>query len=201
MVNQAKKNKKTPTNNKKSIIILFFTVLIALLGFGAYAKHASEADKDNVITMRDSAAKLVSRIKTADQHLAWVDNSQCVISRSSSFGEDVAYSCDTHYIHTSSVASQQEIDRLISVVTTILNDSSDIISNVSDNSTGRVSITDATNENSYYNATSFIFNDVRLDKGSCYVRYVISEVKDNIEVSIECTVGTKKAYFEPIIQT
>lgn len=212
MINPANKNKKIATNDKKKklsysrnryekiIAVAFCAVLILLLGSGVYMQRTAKADKDNVVTMRDSAVELVSRITAVDRRLMWVDHSQCMVSRPSSFGERVTYSCDAHYVHTSPIADQQEVDRIVSAITTTLTDSEDIISKVNDRSTGYVGISDATLENSYYNATSFVFNDVRQDKGVCYVRYVLSDAKNNIEVNIECTVGTKKAYFEPIKQ-
>lgn len=185
--------------NKRSLFIVLLLLFIASLAalVSGYQRHIIEIDKNNVIKMRSEVDVLAKKIKIFNPEISWRNDSSCSIFRPNTLGESISYSCNVLYTHRQSIASQQDVDGLIHAVTKTLNVSDDIVRDVKDYSTGSVEITNATSQNSYYNATSFALKEVQLDQGMCYVRYIISDT-NNIEVILECAVGTKEPYFEPI---
>lgn len=195
-----KKIKRNVLRNKRENIIagIVLVTLVLLLGIGAYEQYINRVDKGNVAMLHENGQMLINRIQNMDRDMVWKNESTCSVFRPRSFGETIRHSCGIHYSHTRQVKDQDQIDELIGVITSTLRGSTGLVEDVNDRSTGNVKLLDDMAQNSYYDATSFTFKHVNLDKESCYVRYVLSNQKDSIEAIIECTVSTRHAYFEPI---
>jgi hypothetical protein len=206
MVHSAQKNKKKSKHDaihrlvaRNKIISLFIaTSALIFLGISLFHLFVERSDKNNVVLMRENVSALVGEMSEFGRTSVWQDEHTCAIIKPRSLGEETTHSCDVHYVHVRPIETQQDIDYLIADVNSVLISNADIVEELNDQSTGSVLISNEIDENSYYTATSFRLKDVRLDRGPCYVRYILSSDKKSVEVNLQCVVKTKKAYFEPV---